>query len=66
MNIETPTPGTGKGDVVQPGREPTPPEGQPNQPDREPAQVPPGSGGGPEEGDTDQRGLRDPDDVGQR
>jgi hypothetical protein len=35
--------------------------GQPNQPDRDPAQIPPGSGGGPEEGDPDQVGQQDPD-----
>lgn len=48
--------------VVDPGREPAQPgDGKPNQPDSDPGQVPPGSGGGPEEGEPDQVGQQDPD-----
>lgn len=48
--------------VTDPGKDPGQRGGgQPNQPDRDPAQIPPGSGGGPEEGDPDQVGQQDPD-----
>lgn len=48
--------------ILEPGHGPGQPDGgQPNQPDRDPGQIPPGSGGGPEEGDPDQVGQQDPD-----
>lgn len=51
---------------VQPGKEPGKDEGQPNQPDRDPARPLPGSDGIPGPGDTDEIGKQNPDDGGIR